>query len=233
MTNKFKKDINVLHKKVLIGGVDISKCPYFDNEDNEMICSLFLDGISSCRVYKDCHYKKYLHKKQEINELKNDYAELEKRHNDSFEQFKNLKMICDDYKIANAELEKECERLKEENEKLAIKCMQNDEVSTFFNTPIEGWSDNPCDICESKQEYEKLQQEKDQIKKYLGISHKTILERLEELQDFKDKDTTKLLKYEQTLDEIEEICKNGVYDEFRMPLDECSVILNIINKTKE
>lgn len=129
--------------------------------------------------------------------------------------------------------EQECERLKEENEKLAIKCMQNDEVSTFFNTPIEGWSDNPCDICESKQEYEKLQQEKDQIKKYLGISHKTILERLEELQDFKDKDTTKLLKYEQTLDEIEEICKNGVYDEFRMPLDECSVILNIINKTKE
>lgn len=150
---------------------------------------------------------------------------------------KPSEMLCSFYvdhlKIKLKEKEQECERLKEENEKLAIKCMQNDEVNTFFNTPIEGWSDNPCDICESKQEYEKLQQEKDQIKKYLGISHKTILERLEELQDFKDKDTTKLLKYEQTLDEIEEICKNGVYDEFRMPLDECSVILNIINKTKE
>lgn len=40
-------------------------------------------------------------------------------------------------------------------------------------------------------------------------------------------------RYKRALDEIEEVCKNGVYDEFRRPLDECSVILGIINKAKE
>lgn len=45
-------------------------------------------------------------------ELRNDYTELLKRHNDSFEQFKLLKMICDDYRLANAELENECEKYK-------------------------------------------------------------------------------------------------------------------------
>lgn len=37
-------------------------------------------------------------------------------------------------------------------------------------------------------------------------------------------------RYRKALEEIEEVCKNGVYDEFEMPLDECSIILNIINK---
>lgn len=38
--------------------------------------------------------------------------------------------------------------------------------------------------------------------------------------------------YRKALEEIEEIYKNGVYDEFNMPLDECDFILDIINKTK-
>lgn len=43
----------------------------------------------------------------------------------------------------------------------------------------------------------------------------------------------KIQQRDQVLNKIEEVCKNGVYDEFRMPLDECSVILDIINKVKE
>ena len=39
-------------------------------------------------------------------------------------------------------------------------------------------------------------------------------------------------RYRKALEEIEEVCKNGVYDEFNMPLDECDFILNIINKAK-
>ena len=40
--------------------------------------------------------------------------------------------------------EQECEELKKE-------LMKKDEVNTFFNTPIEGWSNDPCGICELKQ----------------------------------------------------------------------------------
>ena len=40
--------------------------------------------------------------------------------------------------------EQECEELKKE-------LMKKDEVNTFFNTPIEGWSNDPCGICRYKQ----------------------------------------------------------------------------------
>lgn len=43
-----------------------------------------------------------------------------------------------------------------------------------------------------EQECDMLKKEKAEIKKYLGISHKTILERLEELTDFRDKDREEL-----------------------------------------
>lgn len=40
-------------------------------------------------------------------------------------------------------------------------------------------------------------------------------------------------KLKQALEKIEEVCKNGAYDEFKMPLDENSIILDIINNAKE
>lgn len=45
----------------------------------------------------------------------------------------------------------ECEKLKEQ-------LMQKDEVNTFFNTPIEGWSDDPCEICPCKNELQLAEQ---------------------------------------------------------------------------
>ena len=47
-------------------------------------------------------------------------------------------------------------------------------------------------LLRKKQECEELKKEKVEIKKYLGISHKTILERLEELTDFRDRDRDEL-----------------------------------------
>lgn len=66
---------------------------------------------------------------------------------------------------------KECERLK-------IQLMQKSEIDMFFNTPVEGWSDTPCDICEYKQilkdvksesqaKTEELQAEKQRVKEVL------------------------------------------------------------------
>lgn len=45
----------------------------------------------------------------------------------------------------------ECEKLKEQ-------LMQKDEVNTFFNTPIKGWSDDPCEICPCKNELQLAEQ---------------------------------------------------------------------------
>lgn len=42
-----------------------------------------------------------------------------------------------------------------------------------------------------------------------------------------------MLIYKQALKKIEEILKNGVYDECNIPLDENTVILNIINEVKD
>ena len=47
--------------------------------------------------------------------------------------------------------EQECEELKKE-------LMKKDEVNTFFNTPIEGWSNDPCGICKLKQILAKIKE---------------------------------------------------------------------------
>ena len=47
-------------------------------------------------------------------------------------------------------------------------------------------------LARKEQECKELEKEKVEIKKYLGISHKTILERLEELTDFRDRDRDEL-----------------------------------------
>ena len=89
-----------------------------------------------------------------------------------------------------------------------------------------------------EQECEELRKEKAEIKKYLGISDKTIIQRLEELQEFKDKLKISEYNYKQALDEIEEIAKHNnflVRDPFCGPgyRDLSGQILSIINKAKE
>lgn len=54
---------------------------------------------------------------------------------------------------------KECEELKKQ-------LMQKDEVDIFFNTPVENWSNNPCEICQYKNEYKRYEQALEEIKKY-------------------------------------------------------------------
>lgn len=56
-----------------------------------------------------------------------------------------------------------------------------------------------------EQECDELKQEKAEIQKYLGISHKTILERLEELTNFRDSDREKLDKLEEENKELKKV----------------------------
>ena len=91
-----------------------------------------------------------------------------------------------------------------------------------------------------QEEYEKLkdkEQEIEEIKKYLGISSKTIMQRLQELQEFKDKLKISEYNYKQALDEIVETAKeiadtkewvNCTYNALK-----AKQILDIINKAKD
>lgn len=51
------------------------------------------------------------------------------------------------------------DQLKAENEELKKQLMQKSEVDMFFNTPVEGWSNDPCGICPHKAENEQLKEE--------------------------------------------------------------------------
>lgn len=76
-------------------------------------------------------------------------------------------------------------------------------------------------------ECEELKKEKAEIKKYLGISGKTIIQRLEELQEFKDKLKISEYEYKQALDEIRQyrVCEINDVDG-----EEDDVILGIIDE---
>ena len=69
--------------------------------------------------------------------------------------------------------------------------------------------DNMSEYCkncyELQEQLNQLKAEKEKIKKYLGISSKTIMERLKELQDFRDNDNDKLYQAEQKIEKIKDI----------------------------
>lgn len=113
---------------------------------------------------------------------------------------------------------KQLARVKEENEKLKTKLIQKNEVDTFFNTPIEGWDNDPCKVCTYKQNYQAKEQECEELKK----ATVTLAEGL----NFQQKRADKL---EQALDEIENYC-----DEQNLKYDTTACdILGIINRLKD
>lgn len=83
-----------------------------------------------------------------------------------------------------------------------------------------------------EQECKKLRNEKVEIKKYLGISSKTIMQRLEELQEYKDEMKVREDNYKQALEEIEEFCVvySNDHDAYETVYKH---ILDIINKAKD
>lgn len=62
---------------------------------------------------------------------------------------------CTDFKNCD---HKQLQRKTAECEKLKKKLMQKSEVDMFFNTPVNGWSNNPCDICECKQALDEIEE---------------------------------------------------------------------------
>lgn len=166
-------------KKIIIDGVDVSECDHYT--DGECYFNYF-DGISEgrCTDFKNCDHKQLQRKAAECEKLKEekqdycfncDVAERMRKvvHAatggrlsyanytvDAIEQAYHDQLEIDvEYrtkilKEENAKLKAECEELKK-------KLMQKSEVDMFFNTPVNGWSNNPCDICECKQALDEIE----------------------------------------------------------------------------
>lgn len=108
---------------------------------------------------------------------------------------------------------KQLARKTQECEELKKQLMQKSEVDMFFNTPIEGWSNDPCGICPHKAENEELKKEiinKNEKIKELRFSVSDLTNRLCLLNAEK---SFRIVDLEQTLDEIEKELKEDIYCE--------------------
>lgn len=146
---------------------------------------------------------------------------------------------CKDFFFCNY---KQLARKTQECEELKIKLIQKDEVNMFFNTPIEGWDNDPCGICPHKAENEELKKEiinKNEKIKELRFSVSDLTNRLCYLNAEK---SFRIVDLEQTLDGIEKELKEDIYCENQEcgcdDFEEClkctkEHILDIINKAKD
>lgn len=95
-------------EQIIIDGVDVSKCKYF--EDGECGCEYYLrygyeiTMYDRCEEYPNCDFKQLARKTQECENLKEDYKELEQRHNEAFQEFERLKQEYEEMKKASLTL---------------------------------------------------------------------------------------------------------------------------------
>ena len=152
---------------------------------------------------------------------------------------KNLSFVCDQNCIIYEDY-KQLVRKTQECEELKKQLMQKSEVDMFFNTPIEGWSNDPCRICPHKAENEELKKEiinKNEKIKELRLSVSDLTNRLCYLNAEK---SFRIVGLEQALDEIaahyQKVIKNITnYDDSydaSISIKALHNISDIINKAK-
>lgn len=221
------------------------KCKYKfqDKEkfDGKTYCTCFCELCEdlplcddNCQIYED--FKQLARKTQELyfarNEVhsKTEYIREQRDIIDKLKQeYEQLQEKYEALKLENEEGYEIVDGLKQECEELKKQLMQKDEINTFFNTQIEGWSNDPCGICPHKAENEELKKEiinKNEKIKELRFSVSDLTNRLCYLNAEK---SFRIVDLEQTLDEIEEVWakdEDGDYDFVKWR------ILDIINKAK-
>ena len=108
-------------KQIIIDGVDVSGCSELVNECDCYLTQEHDYWSSTPYTYNKC------------SRFPNcDYKQLKRAENQIVELNKKVEAK-----------EQECEELKKQ-------LMQKSDVDMFFNTPIEGWSNDPCGICKYK-----------------------------------------------------------------------------------
>ena len=93
-------------EQIIIDGVDVSECIFLDIVNERLWCdnvNISAIGKSQCPYVDcfknpDCYFKQLARKTQEYTELKEDYEELEQRHNEAFQDFERLKQECEELK---------------------------------------------------------------------------------------------------------------------------------------
>lgn len=211
--------------KTIIDGISVSKCEFLRSVQDKQICHCIKSGLfgmiefventknKNCEENPDCYFKQLKRKEQEY----------------------------EDYKIANAELEKENDELlkfKEMQEKELLKLRgqlqakeQLEEIKKEFQ--VECLQDNIT----GKRTYRSLKVIK--LKEELEEDFEETKEDLRECEFDRNIAQLEANKYKQALDEIDELIKS----ESCVPCkeleenscDEChaSIILDIINKAKK
>ena len=187
-------------KQIMINGVDVSGCINLNKRDKVSCFDILYD---KCKEVPNCYYKQLARKTQECEQIKEKYEALKLENQEGYE-------IVD-------ELKQKCEELKKQ-------LMQKSEVDMFFNTPIEGWSNDPCGICPHKAENEELKEENQQLRNNLSDS---LMFR------FTSQDK-QINRYRKALKEIEEYINNqGINNKWNMRIQRFRLgILDIINKAK-
>ena len=168
----------------MIDGVNVDGCKYLntfsDCDGYHYYCDL-ADDIKNeyCEHYKNCYFKQLQEEK--------------------FENLNNRQIVesAENLIYENSELIKNLEEKKQECEELKKQLMQKSEVDMFFNTPIEGWSNDPCGICPHKAENEELKKELNGSEKW-RIKAESLNEKLELNNG----------RYLKALEEIEKVINN-------------------------
>lgn len=125
---------------------------------------------------------------------------------------------------------KQLKHKQEECEKLKTQLIQRDDIDTFFNTPIEGWSNDQCGVCEYKGEYKQLKSENERLKEELDKLKGTYKPQNYDFIPYEVSQAKKeIIKYKQALDEIEEIAKESpaIDSEFSLR------VLEVIKEVKD
>ena len=218
-------------EKIIIDGVDVSQCEfyiYYSSDRYPHRCGMHKDmfGMPACCDVADCCKNCYFKQLQE----------------EKFENLNNRQIVesAENLIYENSELIKNLEEKKQECEKLKKQLMQKTEVDMFFNTPIEGWSNDPCGICPHKAENEELKKEiinKNEKIKELRFSVSDLTNRLCYLNAEK---SFRIVDLEQALDEIaahyQKVIKNiTTYDDSydaSISIEALHNISDIINKAK-
>lgn len=211
------------NKPIMIDGVDVSECIFYQanfEEDFDVKIKHFCSNwYNSCESVNNnnCSFKQLARKTQECQQLINKNNRLE-------EELNTTKLLLEGKNNQYVAKTQECEELKREiafgnngalsdkiraevfkelnNENNQLKADNYELKKIIKRLDVPKHEVIDMDIA---LENEKLKSEKEQIKKYLGISSKTIMERLEELQEFRDRDRDKLYHAEQKLEKIKPI----------------------------
>lgn len=159
-------------KQIIIDGVDVAGCAHYGSQEN---CTI--RAHQKCSNYPNCYYKQLARKTQEYKNLSDLIRNTETylvtcdRCKDEILIYPSIsgrtnytdnEVDTDALKSILYQLEaktQECDELKK-------KLMQKSDIDMFFNTPIEGWSNDPCGVCEYKAEYPRCRKAMENIQDY-------------------------------------------------------------------